>query len=85
MQLPDVADQIAEWEYGSPAHNLTEEALDAYTSLYHSHIPKLADADVVAYDQSEDMVELARNASLLRPHLEQTVKTDLETTDKDPI
>jgi len=75
--LPDVADQVTEWEHGVPAAERLDERLRTYNDLYHTHVPALADADVVAYDQSEDAVELARNAAQLRPYLERTVETDL--------
>lgn len=79
MPLLDVAGQIAEWEHGEPEDELLDERMDVYISLYHNHVPKLVDADVVAYDRSEDVVERDRNADKLRPYLERVVATDLET------
>lgn len=81
MRLPDVAGQVCEWEHGRPGDELLDERLHIYTSLYHNHIPELADLDVIAYSQSEDMVELDENAAQLRSYLERTVGTDLETTE----
>lgn len=81
MQLPDVADQVTEWEHGNPDGELLDERLRTYTNLYHSHVPQLAAADVVAYSQTEDMIELAHNAAHLRPYLEREAEADLHATD----
>lgn len=83
MRLPDVADQVTEWEHGKPGGELLDERLRTYTDLYHSHVPKLAAADVVAYSQPEDMIELAHNAAHLRPYLEREAEADLNATDTD--
>lgn len=81
IRLPDVAGQVSEWEYNRPENELLDERLDVYLSLYHNHVPRLSDAAVIAYSQSEDMVELGQNAAQLRPHLERAAERDLETTD----
>ncbi|MFB6223971.1 MAG: hypothetical protein ABEH86_09930 [Haloarcula sp.] len=81
IYLPDVAGQIAEWKHGRPEDELLDERLDIYISLYHNHIPKLADAGVVSYSQDEDMVELGCNAQQIRPHLEQAAEKDLAPSD----
>lgn len=81
MRLSDVADQVTEWEHGRPGDELLEERLRTYNDLYHCHVPKLADADVIGYSQEENMVELASNVDPLRPYLERTVEKDLERND----
>lgn len=58
IRLPDVADQITVWETGDPSEERLDERLRIYSSLYHDHIPLLADADVVDYDQAADEVDL---------------------------
>lgn len=83
--LPDVARQVTEWEYGVPEDELFDERLEIYTSLYHCHVPKLDDADVVAYSRTEDVVELAGNATQLRPYLERAAEKDLDATDSSPL
>ncbi|MFB6301488.1 MAG: hypothetical protein ABEH78_01300 [Haloferacaceae archaeon] len=85
MRLPDVADQVTEWEYGRPGEELLHERLRTYNDLYHSHVPKLDAVDVVEYSQAEDMIELAHNASRLRPYLEWEAETDLNATDTTPL
>lgn len=78
-RLPLIADQIASWE--TTEHPLPEDSLQIYNSLYHCHIPKLAEAGIVSYSQSEDVVTLAENASQLRPYLEQAAELELTTID----
>lgn len=41
----------------------------ALTSLVHTHLPKLSDADVVEYDDPEDVVSLAEGVEALEPLL----------------
>lgn len=81
MGLPDVAEQVTMWEHGVSSGELLDERLRTYNDLYHSHVPKLADADVIVYSQEEDVLDLARNAAQLRPYLERAADRDLEGTD----
>lgn len=63
LTLPDLADEIACREYDRPITEIPEEkVLHVYSSLWHTHVPKLAEANVVAYDQDRDIVTLAENA-----------------------
>lgn len=75
VSLPDVADQITEWEYGGPVEELLDERLHVYMSLYHDHVPALEAADLVRYSQSADAVALAERAT--EPRIERTVRADL--------
>ncbi|MBV0902850.1 DUF7344 domain-containing protein [Haloarcula salina] len=85
IRLSDVAGQIVEWEYDAPADERLDERLAIYTSLYHIHVPKLAEADVVAYDRSDELIELGPNAEQIRPYLEQAAEIDLDETDLSPL
>lgn len=85
VRLPDVADRVAELEDGPPVEELTEERTRTYLDLYHTHVPKLADAGVVSYSQSGDEVELASTVSQLRPYLELTAESDLNATDAESL
>jgi hypothetical protein len=60
MTLADLADEVARLEYDeeSVAEISGEDIKSIYLNLYHSHIPKMADAGVVEYDQTDDMVRL---------------------------
>ena len=59
MALADLADEVAIRENEAPLTEISaEEVKRIYMSLYHTHIPKLADADLVRYDQECDSVIL---------------------------
>lgn len=60
ITLADLADEVAVRENGTPLTEIApEEVKHVYMSLYHSHVPKLEDANVVEYIQSEDLIELS--------------------------
>lgn len=66
IALPDLADEIAEREHDAALPQVPEDAvLTTYLSLYHTHVPKLAAAAVVSYDQDRDVVALADGADAL--------------------
>lgn len=57
LSLPTLADGVAEREADAPLQEVDEyEVRDVYLSLYHTHVPTLEDAGVVAYEQEHDWV-----------------------------
>lgn len=57
MTLPDVADEVAVREYGRPLPDIEPETVtEIYISIYHDHLPRLVDANLLAYDQERDLV-----------------------------
>lgn len=63
LALPDLADEVARREHDAPLPEIPEDAvLRIYLSLYHTHVPKLAEAGVVRYSQDRDVVALAEQA-----------------------
>ncbi|MFC4448073.1 DUF7344 domain-containing protein [Halorussus aquaticus] len=59
LSLPDLADEVTVAERGEPLSNVDpDDVLRVYLSLYHTHVPKLADTGLVAYDQEDDYVAL---------------------------
>lgn len=60
MTLADLADEVARLETGEEtvAAIPAEDVKTVYMMLYHTHIPKLADANIVDYDQDTDTVRL---------------------------
>lgn len=71
MAVADIADKIAMWEHETDITEISEEEVKSVsTSLDHTHIPKLVDADVVEYDQERDVVALSEDADELIPVLE---------------
>lgn len=77
VSLPVIADRVTEWETGAPAEERLDERLRVYMSLYHDHVPPLADGGLVGYDQEADAVELATDADALRAYLRRTAPVDL--------
>lgn len=69
--LDDLADEVAVAERGTIISEIpAEEVKLVYLDLYHSHVPKLAEADVVEYGQEPDLVELSAGADRLAPYME---------------
>lgn len=63
MALADLADEVAVREHDEPLAEIDPETVkEVYISLYHVHVPKLADAEHVLYSQELDAVALADHA-----------------------
>lgn len=66
ISLADLAEQVAVRETGRPLPDIDpDEVLQVYLSLYHVHVPKLADAAVVEYVQDRDLVTLPADQTAL--------------------
>lgn len=71
MALADLADEVAARENETPLAEIpAEEVKRVYLSLYHGHIPKLADAKFIRYDQKRDLVTLSERAEQLTRYRE---------------
>ncbi|MFC6717505.1 hypothetical protein ACFQGT_04535 [Natrialbaceae archaeon GCM10025810] len=79
ITLADLADEVAVLECNEPLTEISAERVKrVYLSLYHTHVPKLADASYVRYDQEQDMVALrdrAEGIDLLEAYLEPVSST----------
>lgn len=63
LALADLADEVAVREHEARITEISEETVrDVYLSLYHKHVPKLREANVVRYDQDRDLVALTDHA-----------------------
>jgi len=68
LPLADLADEVTVEERGRPLTSVdAETVLEVYLSLYHTHVPKLSDAGLVAYDQQRDVVALTDAGRGLEP------------------
>lgn len=66
LTLADLADEVAAREHDAQVKAVPEEeVLRIYLTLYHQHVPKLAEADVVRYDQDGDLVASGETAPLV--------------------
>ena len=70
LTLRDLRNEIVEKEYGAEiieANN--DQVKQTLVSLYHIHIPVLAEAGLVIYDQDRMLVEPTEKIGLLEPLL----------------
>lgn len=69
--LSDLAEHVASLENDKPVAALTSaERKRVYVCFYQSHLPKLADAGVIDYEQARGTVRLRREARQLYAYLE---------------
>lgn len=63
-ELSDIATKIVAWEMDKPLTEVRDdERRRVHVSLYHSHVPKLADLGVLEYkEKEEEILVQARNA-----------------------
>ena len=60
----DLAEQVAAWENDTDIEELTsQERKRVYVSLYQTHLPKLADTDLIDYDVDDGIVTLTDRAT----------------------
>lgn len=68
--LSDLAEHVASLENDKPVGALTSaERKRVYVCFYQSHLPKLADAGVIDYEQARGTVRLRREARQLYAYL----------------
>ncbi|QLG63374.1 DUF7344 domain-containing protein [Halorarum salinum] len=71
MTLAGLADEVAARERDVSVPDVpAEEGERVHVSLYHSHVPKLANAGVVEYDRERDTVTLSAAREHVEPYLE---------------
>lgn len=59
VALADLADEVVVREKKQPITEIPpDEVKRVYMMLYHTHIPKMADANLVRYDQDRDRITL---------------------------
>lgn len=70
LTVSDLAKLIAEREHETEITELSGDEVRAiHTDLYHVHVPRLADAGVVEYDEKRDLVEPTELLRRLEPHV----------------
>lgn len=70
VAFSDLSEAIAIGETDSDDAVPAETLQRVRISLHHVHVPKLSNADVVAFDRTERTVELLENGRAMLPHLE---------------
>ncbi len=64
MALADLADEVARLEYDVDTFLQVsgEDVKEIYLDLYHSHIPKMVEVNLLEYSQEKDSVYLNRES-----------------------
>lgn len=65
MALADLADELVRWETGESPTAAQDERERIYVSLYHCHLPKLANSDLVSFDADRNLVDLREDGEEL--------------------
>ena len=69
--IGELSDQIAAWENGIGTEEVSyDQRKRVYTSLQQVHLPRMDDAEVIAYDDREGVVETGPAAEELDIYLE---------------
>lgn len=77
VKLSELAEQVAAWEEDTTVDSLpSKKRKSVYTSLYQSHLPKLADAGVIDYNRDRGVVALTESAPQLEDYLNVTASSD---------
>lgn len=79
--LAEVAESVTERERGVPGHEVPDERLEVYTSLYHAHVPKLVEADLATYEQADDIVSVGPELTGFEPFIRLAARVDLDEAD----
>lgn len=70
LTLDDLAKAIVEHNDAISAEETSDETVTRLkTPLYHCHIPKLADAGLVSFDTSQELVEPEAGLEQIKPYL----------------
>lgn len=87
--LSELSTKIASWELDKSENEVTDaERKSIYISLYHSHIPKLADLGVLDYEEQENIIVQAKNIEQVQAVLksskdELTSRQEIHTQNQD--
>lgn len=69
--LRELARKVASWEQDLPVEALAEEEIESmYVALYHNHVPKLVEDDIVRFSETDETVKAGSNAEQVLKALE---------------
>ncbi len=75
VSIGELAEVVAAWENDTSIELVSsKERKSVYTSLYQTHLPKMADAGVIEYDRQRGNVQLSDRANELDEYLYPTVQ-----------
>ncbi|WP_449404318.1 DUF7344 domain-containing protein [Halalkalicoccus subterraneus] len=71
VDMRDIAEQVAAWEHDTTVQQLTSDQRQrVYIALYQSHLPKLADFDLITYNRNRGVVERTALADEVAQYLD---------------
>ena len=76
MAVADVTDEIVRLEMDTEPTTVPEVRKEVYADLYHKHLPKLAEAEIVTFDTEENLVDFGPAADELKPFMKQLCDED---------
>lgn len=75
--LLDLARKLAAWEEDVTEADVDETVVErTYVSLYHAHVPKLADLDIIEFDRESETLTRGENAEQILNVVELTGGSD---------
>lgn len=84
VDMRDIAEQVAAWEHDTTVQQLTSDQRQrVYIALYQSHLPKLADFDLITYNRSRGIVERTPLADQVADYLEAVGEQSADRTADD--
>lgn len=58
VDIETLAGALTAWDRGQAAPGLSDSEVAVETALYHTHLPKLAEAGIVRFDRDSGVIEL---------------------------
>jgi len=71
VELGDLATQVAAWEYETSCEGISKKQRKrVYTTLQQTHLPRMADVGIVAYDSDDGVIDTTSQTDDLTVYLE---------------
>ncbi|WP_267642819.1 DUF7344 domain-containing protein [Haloarchaeobius amylolyticus] len=71
VELGELATQVAAWEYRTPCDEVTsEQRKRVYTTLQQTHLPRMAEANIIEYDSDDGLIQPTTRTKDLSIYLE---------------
>jgi len=78
VELGDVVDYVAAWQYDQPVSQLdSQDRMCVYSALHQAHLPKLDEAGFIEYDQTAGEVRTREGAQYAQLYLEYDPGNDI--------
>lgn len=79
ISVGDLAEQIAAWEHGIDVFDVSpEDRKRVYISLLQSHLPTMADSNIVVFDEENSEVRLTDDAENIDIYVELVPEKDIQ-------